>query len=72
MSLLNSLRKATYEYPFAVWGVALGVSGPLLVLIGTPIREALGYKGHLAYPEAYPLPKRARRPTVGFEDEAQS
>ncbi|KAJ2723927.1 n19m, NADH-ubiquinone oxidoreductase 9.5 kDa subunit [Coemansia sp. Benny D115] len=67
--IVNALRKATFEYPFAVWGLALGFTGPLLVLTVPPLRKAVGYKAPMAVPESYPLPNRARRPTVGFEDE---
>ncbi|KAJ2372608.1 hypothetical protein IW150_004034 [Coemansia sp. RSA 2607] len=66
--IVNAIRKATFEHPFAVWGLALGFTGPLLVLTVPPIRDAMGYQAPNAIPESYPLPKRARRPTTGFED----
>ncbi|KAJ1856314.1 n19m, NADH-ubiquinone oxidoreductase 9.5 kDa subunit [Coemansia sp. RSA 720] len=66
--IVNAFRKATYEYPFAVWGMALGLTGPLLVLIVPPIRRYMGYVPPYAVPNSYPLPRRARRVTEGFED----
>ncbi|KAI8321255.1 hypothetical protein GQ54DRAFT_334192 [Martensiomyces pterosporus] len=65
---VNAIRKATFEYPFAVWGLGLGFAGPLLVLTVPPVRKALGFVAPKAVPESYPLPKRARRATPGFED----
>ncbi|KAJ2062555.1 hypothetical protein GGI17_002341 [Coemansia sp. S146] len=63
--IFNALRKATFEHPFAVWGLALG---PILVLAAGPIRRAAGFVAPKAIPESYPLPNRPRRATPGFED----
>lgn len=52
--IFQSLRKITFENPFAVWGLGLGFGGPLLVLVVPPIRRALGYKAPKAIPEKYP------------------
>ncbi|KAJ2177162.1 hypothetical protein GGF45_003386, partial [Coemansia sp. RSA 551] len=52
--ILNAFRKATYEYPFAVWGMGLGLTGPLLVLIVPPIRRYMGYVPPYAVPNSYP------------------
>ncbi|KAJ2733640.1 hypothetical protein IW152_002913 [Coemansia sp. BCRC 34962] len=59
--IINALRKATFEHPFAVWG-------PILVLAAAPIRRAMGFVAPMAIPESYPLPNRPRRATPGFED----
>ncbi|KAJ2315592.1 n19m, NADH-ubiquinone oxidoreductase 9.5 kDa subunit [Coemansia sp. RSA 2705] len=64
----NALRKATFSQPFAVWGLALGFTGPFLVLTVPPIRRSLGFEAPYAVPESYPLPNRPRRATQGFED----
>ncbi|KAJ2701444.1 n19m, NADH-ubiquinone oxidoreductase 9.5 kDa subunit [Coemansia sp. IMI 209128] len=66
--IVNAIRKATFEHPFAVWGLALGFTGPILVLAAAPIRRAVGFVAPMAIPESYPLPNRPRRATPGFED----
>ncbi|KAI7818190.1 hypothetical protein BX661DRAFT_191917 [Kickxella alabastrina] len=66
--VFNAIRKATFDQPFAVWGLALGFTGPLLMLTVPPLRQKLGYQAPNAIPENYPLPNRARRATSGFED----
>ncbi|PIA17745.1 hypothetical protein COEREDRAFT_7331 [Coemansia reversa NRRL 1564] len=66
--IFNAIRKATFEQPFAVWGLALGFAGPALVLIVPPIRDYMGFVAPMSIPESYPLPNRPRRPTIGYED----
>ncbi|KAJ2779503.1 n19m, NADH-ubiquinone oxidoreductase 9.5 kDa subunit [Coemansia javaensis] len=68
MSIISAVRKAAFEHPFAVWGLALGFAGPILVVTVPPVMRRFGYNGHKAIPQSYPLPNRARRPTHGFED----
>ncbi|KAI7820727.1 hypothetical protein BX661DRAFT_69666 [Kickxella alabastrina] len=42
--VFNAIRKATFDQPFAVWGLALGFTGPLLMLTVPPLRQKLGYQ----------------------------
>ncbi|KAJ2514231.1 n19m, NADH-ubiquinone oxidoreductase 9.5 kDa subunit [Coemansia sp. BCRC 34490] len=66
--VLNAIRNATFKNPFALWGLGLGFAGPLLVLVVPPIRDATGFVSPTDPPTGYPLPKRERRPTSGYED----
>lgn len=70
----NPTNKQWFRYhahtkPHFTFSVAMGLAAPLL-LLATPLREKYVYANHQPIPNVYPLPTRARDPTLsGFDDE---
>ncbi|KLO17664.1 hypothetical protein SCHPADRAFT_846186 [Schizopora paradoxa] len=63
------LQRQAHENPVILWSFGIGISGPLLVMTVPPIRKRMGWKPAEFPPTSYPLPQRARRPVVGYDDE---
>ncbi|KZP23796.1 hypothetical protein FIBSPDRAFT_857931 [Athelia psychrophila] len=64
------LQRSAHEKPVIFFSVVLGLVGPALVLAVPPVRRGFGYRPAEAIPTTYPVPKRARRAVVGYEDDA--
>lgn len=63
------LQRQAHESPVLFYSVVLGFVGPVLAFGVPPIREHMGYRPPEPIPTTYPIPKRARRPVQGYEDE---
>ncbi|KAI0781658.1 hypothetical protein BC629DRAFT_1289586 [Irpex lacteus] len=63
------LQRQAHEQPVIYYSIVLGLIGPALVVTVPPIRERFGWKPAERPPTTYPLPKRARVPVSGYDDE---
>ncbi|RSH88093.1 uncharacterized protein EHS24_000620 [Apiotrichum porosum] len=62
------LQRLAHEQPVYFWSFAIGLAGPVMVATVPPIRKSFGWTPAERIPTTFPLPDRARRPTVGYED----
>ncbi|KAI0086805.1 hypothetical protein BDY19DRAFT_1092797 [Irpex rosettiformis] len=63
------LQRQAHEQPVIYYSLILGLIGPVLLVTVPPIRQSLGWKPAERPPTSYPLPKRARVPVSGYDDE---
>lgn len=62
------MRYHAHTKPQFFWSVALGLAGPVLLLL-TPLRRKYIYADHEPIPYVYPLPNRPRDKNLsGFDD----
>ncbi|KZO91937.1 hypothetical protein CALVIDRAFT_488242, partial [Calocera viscosa TUFC12733] len=61
-------QRTAHESPVYFYSLLLGSMGPVLLITVPPIRRRMGIVKPEEPPRTFPLPKRPRRPTVGFED----
>lgn len=62
------IRYHAHTKPHFALSVALGVAGPVLLLL-SPVREKYLYANHEPIPYVYPLPTRERDATLtGYDD----
>ncbi|RKP30077.1 hypothetical protein METBISCDRAFT_31208 [Metschnikowia bicuspidata] len=65
---LRWIRYHAHTRPHFALSIAMGVAGPLLLLM-TPLREKYLYADHEPIPYVYPLPNRQRDTTLtGYDD----
>ncbi|SCV68177.1 BQ2448_298 [Microbotryum intermedium] len=63
------LQRSAHEQPVIFYSIAIGLVGPVAVLVVPEVRRSWGWKPVERPPTTYPLPKRAREASVeGFED----
>ncbi|EJT98058.1 hypothetical protein DACRYDRAFT_71132 [Dacryopinax primogenitus] len=62
------LQRQAHEQPVYFWSILIGLAGPAMLVTVPPIRRRMGYVRPEDPPYTYPLPRRERRATVGFED----
>ncbi|TDL19621.1 hypothetical protein BD410DRAFT_773832 [Rickenella mellea] len=63
------LQRQAHESPVIFYSCVLGAIGPVMLVTVPPIRRYYGWRKPEEIPTTYPLPKRARRPVQGYEDE---
>ncbi|KAI0338093.1 hypothetical protein BDW22DRAFT_1432756 [Trametopsis cervina] len=63
------LQRQAHEQPVLYYSVVIGLVGPLLIVTVPPVRQRMGWEPAERPPTSYPLPKRARVPVLGYDDE---
>ncbi|SCZ89931.1 BZ3500_MvSof-1268-A1-R1_Chr1-3g01670 [Microbotryum saponariae] len=62
-------QRSAHEQPVIFYSIAIGLVGPLMVLVVPEVRRSWGWRPAERPPTTYPLPSRARDASVeGFED----
>ncbi|KAH9249963.1 hypothetical protein BASA81_012270 [Batrachochytrium salamandrivorans] len=69
MGALQYLKHNLYHHPIAFVSSVLGIAAPVMLFVVYPIRYEMGYRMPKDIPKSFPVPRRARNPPVGFEDE---
>ncbi|KZT03039.1 uncharacterized protein LAESUDRAFT_660510 [Laetiporus sulphureus 93-53] len=63
------LQRQAHESPVIFFSLIIGLSGPVIAITVPPIRRRMGWRPAEQIPTTYPLPKRARVPVQGYDDE---
>ncbi|KZT55573.1 hypothetical protein CALCODRAFT_484667 [Calocera cornea HHB12733] len=69
-SIYRFIQRSAHEKPVYFWSCIIGAAGPIMLIVVPPIRRKYYVKPEDP-PFTYPIPQRARKPTVGFEDPAE-
>jgi len=69
LGIFRTFQRLAHEQPVYFYATALGLLGPVMLIVVPPIRRKMGYVKPEPAPYSYPLPQRPRRPTTGYEDE---
>ncbi|KIY44077.1 hypothetical protein FISHEDRAFT_77990 [Fistulina hepatica ATCC 64428] len=69
MRTYRTLQRHAHENPAYFFSVAIGSMGPVLLVVGLPLKRYFGWKAVERVPTAYPLPQRERVPLTGYDDE---
>ncbi|WRT65089.1 uncharacterized protein IL334_002031 [Kwoniella shivajii] len=67
-TFFRNAQRLAHESPVIFWSLAIGFSGPAMVLTVPPIRKSFGYKQAERIPSTFPVPNRPRRSVSGYED----